>query len=546
MKILWNSIENRKFCSSLRKAFFFGLTVIALVFSSCSNSDDDNSSNSYTTGSEPSSTSSDEFQKQLSSLPNVSGVAKFDMDSIRSRVREELKEKLYKGNIYRFYVTSKLNPDDPADTRTFNQKVIVGFSGYDKPNCLMTTGYYLRDEATLIPTEHEIAFLLEGNFVAVEHRYFGDSLPIEIKRSDGDYDGTYWQYLSTSNAAYDVHQIVTQMKTLLKGKWAASGGSKGGLTANLYCYYYPEDVDLTVPYVAPLCDGVNDPKFFDYVYNTAGEDDLRYQNGMAAEYRALLLEAQLWFLERRDEIYKDNKTYKEELFKIFVDDAEENEAYYRKDLMTADILYDMQTINFPIGFWQYEDEEKFLNLKEVMALAEDNTEYTADGKTVTKKDWMFDNLKSDLTTDSKEMDITPYLVQSFIELGNYGMDATPLREAIEEHKKSHTGCKACITMLPKEDETAFIKYSFSDAEQDLFKYDNTTRNELINWSQTTDEQVIMIYGISDPWYYVRIPDVKLENIHIFVHPKNNHHANISNFPEPQKTELMELLHKYLY
>ncbi len=542
MKKTKTTIEKRSFYSLLRKVFLLALIALILAFSSCSDSDDENGSAPPHTAESPAST--DAFKDKLSSLPNVSGVAKFDMDSIRSRVSEELKEKLYKGNIYKFYVTSKLNPDDPADTGTFYQKVIVGFSGYDKPNCLMTTGYYLNDISTIIPTEHEIAFLLEGNFVAVEHRYFGDSLPIGIKRSDGDYDGTYWQYLSTSNAAYDVHQIVTQMKTLLKGKWVASGGSKGGLTANLHCYYYPEDVDLTVPYVAPLCDGVNDPRFFAYINNTAGEADLRYQNGKAAEYRALLLEAQLWFLERRDEIYKDNKTYKEELFKIFVDDAEKTETYYRKDLMTPDILYDMQTINFPIGFWQYVDEKKFLNLKEVIALAEDNTEYTtADGKTVTKKDWMFDNLKSNMTTD---LDITPYLVQSFIELGNYAADANPLREAIEEHKKSHPGCNARITMPPEEDETADIKYYFSDAEQALFKYDNTTRNALINWSQTTDEQVIMIYGISDPWYYVRIPDVKRENIHIFVHPENNHYANISNFPEQQKTEIMELLYQYLY
>ena len=546
MKKLHTLIVSQGFHNALRKAVFLGLIAFVLAFSSCSNSGDESGSSPFYPPQ-----SSDVFKNQLSSLPNVSGVTKFDMDSIRSRVREELKEKLYKGNIYKFYVTSKLNPGDPDDTRTFNQKVIVGFSGYDKPNCLMTTGYYLRDEATMIPTEHEIAFLLNGNFVAVEHRYFGESQPIGMNRSDGNYDGTYWQYLSTSNAAYDVHQIVTQMKTLLKGKWVASGGSKGGLTANLYCYYYPEDVDLTVPYVAPLCNGVNDQRFFDYIYNTAGEADLRYQNGKAAEYRALLLEAQLWFLERRDEIYKEdkegNKTYKEELFKIFVDDAKKTETYYREDLMTPDILYDMQTINFPIGFWQYEDEKKFLNLKEVMALAEDNTEYTtADGKTVTKKDWMFDNLKSDLTTDSKEMDITPYVVQSLIELGNYAADANPLRKAIEEHRKSHPGCKARITMPPEEDETAVIKYTFSDAEQALFKYDNTTRNALINWSQTTDEQVIMIYGISDPWYYVRIPDVKRENIHIFVHPKNNHYAKISNFPEPQKTELMELLNQYLY
>lgn len=74
----------------------------------------------------------------------------------------------------------------------------------------------------------------------------------------------------------------------------------------------------------------------------------------------------------------------------------------------------------------------------------------------------------------------------------------------------------------QEMETGIYLMSFSPAEQLLFNnYNNAVHDNLINWIKTTDKQVIMIYGNSDPWYAVRIPDMERDNVHIFVHPYNN-------------------------
>lgn len=52
---------------------------------------------------------------------------------------------------------------------------------------------------------------------------------------------------------------------------------------------------------------------------------------------------------------------------------------------------------------------------------------------------------------------------------------------------------------------------------------------LKEWAKTTDNTVIMIYGTSDPWYYVRIPDADEidPNVHIFTSMRAPHTSSIS-------------------
>ncbi|MFX8766579.1 hypothetical protein ABTM49_20540, partial [Acinetobacter baumannii] len=61
-----------------------------------------------------------------------------------------------------------------------------------------------------------------------------------------------WKQLTIKNAADDLHAIVSSLKRLYKGKWVATGASKGGQTSLFYKCYYPTDVDATVAYVAPI------------------------------------------------------------------------------------------------------------------------------------------------------------------------------------------------------------------------------------------------------------------------------------------------------
>lgn len=132
-------------------------------------------------------------------------------------------------------------------------------------------------------------------------------------------------------------------------------------------------------------------------------------------------------------------------------------------------------------------------------------------------------------------------VQANTELGNYGANLSNLRKAIKDK-----GSTAKITISEDEEATIGMKCFYSPAEQARFeKYTNKLYQEMSEWIKTTDEKLIMIYGISDPWYSVRINDVERENVHIFVHPEHNHKAAIGNFPESQKSQIIALPREYL-
>ena len=76
---------------------------------------------------------------------------------------------------------------------------------------------------------------------------------------------------------------------LFKGKWISTGTSKGGQTTMFYRAYYPDDVDASVSYVAPLNRSVEDGRHEVFLAKKAG----------TAEERAIVLKAQQEMLKRR-------------------------------------------------------------------------------------------------------------------------------------------------------------------------------------------------------------------------------------------------------
>ena len=96
-------------------------------------------------------------------------------------------------------------------------------------------------------------------------------------------------------------------------------------------------------------------------------------------------------------------------------------------------------------------------------------------------------------------------------------------------------------------DSIYEDFYLSDAELALtVNFSNELYEKMSDWIQTTDEKIIMIYGNSDPWYSVRINDVERDNVHIFVHPSNNHMSAISNFPEAQRNQILNLLREYMF
>ena len=100
----------------------------------------------------------------------------------------------------------------------------------------------------------------------VEHRYFGPSTPNPVD----------WKYLTAEQDAGDYHYIRTLFGKVYKGKWIATGVSKGGQTATEYKVFYPDDVDVTIPYVAPINYARLDPRIDEH-FKTVGTKEQRKQ-----------------------------------------------------------------------------------------------------------------------------------------------------------------------------------------------------------------------------------------------------------------------------
>ncbi len=401
------------------------------------------------------------------------------------------------------------------DIGTFWQRTEIGFMDFDAVNVVNVDGYNLNDSRFTRDDRHELAKMYNANYINIEYRYFAKSAPQGLSQTST----ALWKYLTDENAANDFHSIMEQLRSILSGTWVFTGTSKGGQITNIFSYYYPDDADAYVAYVAPFCDGTEDPRLIDAVYTSIGAD--RYGEAQAKIYRDMLLEFQVEAIRNRD--YLQPRL-------IYAMSSEDAKLY---PFRTVSRDFEMLIIDYPVGVWQYDQNfaahEKILNMPR-----EDNPD--------TENDEREEYLQAMLTLFSGDMDpdgdsLFPYYVQAATENGNYAMKFKYLREAVERE-----GLSLVIT---EEDEDFIARMNFTEEQQRLFTYDPYMRNEMLNWSHTTHSNVIMIYGNSDPWYFVRLPDVDDNpNVHIFTTPLS-HTVRIADMPDAQKAQVTGLLDTWL-
>ena len=407
------------------------------------------------------------------------------------------------------------------DLGTFTQRVEIGFRGYDNVNVIYVDGYYLLDERFALNDEHEISRMYDGNYIRVEYRYFSKSAPKGLSNKGTE----LWQYLTDENASKDFHNIITQLKEILSGRWVFTGASKGGQATNVFAYYFPDDADAYVSYVAPFCDGIDDSRAFEAIYNTIGNE--RYGEEQAKKYRDLMLDFQV-------EVFK-NRDYLQPLF------TKSEDKYADYPLKNASRDFEEFIVDTVFSVWQY--KQAFASFDEVMKI----TPRLDDSSTqnVRENQKFLDALVRIIRAENKGFDdddyqeaIFPYTVHAVTENGNYGLRLKPLRDELAKHG---------ITLeLTEETEKNYLAlYNFNQAQLDAFKFNPDTRNKMLEWTETNTSNVIMIYGDSDPWYFMRLPETDNENIHIFTSSKDSHGIEINSIEDDMKAEIKDLLDTWL-
>ena len=146
-------------------------------------------------------------------------------------------------------------PLDHNDTSKgfFYQQFSLAHKDFSKPMIMETEGYNGRAPGS------ELQKIFGANDMNIEFRYFNKSKP----------DSLQWQYLTFEQAVEDLHHINLVFRTLYHSKWISTGISRGGMTTLIYRYFYPKDVDASVPYVAPMPNDIEDKRIYAFL-DTAG------------------------------------------------------------------------------------------------------------------------------------------------------------------------------------------------------------------------------------------------------------------------------------
>ena len=185
-----------------------------------------------------------------------------------------------------------------ADSPRFHMRALVTIHNNvdyaSAVNHVYCSGYNLTDIfvyrpdsmfAHTVNSMTEIAHRYDANFIQIEHRYFKYSAP-----------DLCWQqldYLTAEEAAQDFHALFDALKKVFKGKWVMSGTSKGGVTTLLQHTFFPNDMDVFVPYCAPFFESDRDRAMPKYWYN----------NGWSKEFRDIFMNVRQNALLRKETIF---------------------------------------------------------------------------------------------------------------------------------------------------------------------------------------------------------------------------------------------------
>ena len=377
---------------------------------------------------------------------------------------------------YVTYFTQPLDHRHP-EKGSFRQRVIVSHVGFDRPTVIVTEGYGAA-YALRPQYREELSKLLNANMIFVEYRYFLESTP----------EPKDWQYLTAENSADDLHAITTAFKNIYPGKWIATGISKGGQTTLLYRTFYPDDVDISVPYVAPLCYGVEDGRHEPFLHKVS-----------TPENRKIIEDFQLEALKRKATLLPRFEKYCTEKNYSFRAPIEE--------------IYDYSVLEYSFALWQW------------------GTPISSIPATTASDDEVFSHLLAIsepgyFTADSPN---ASFFVQAARELGYYGYDVQPFKQYLSI--QSSEGYLHRL-MLPEE-------------LKDM-PFDKTLSKKITKFLKKQDPKMIFIYGQNDPWTAAGVTWLKnKKNIHVFIQPNGSHLARISTLPEKEKKEVMELIKQWL-
>ncbi len=375
---------------------------------------------------------------------------------------------------YLVNIKQPLDHTDPSKGH-FYQRVWFSHSGFDKPTVINTAGYHCKANRIYEPTK-----LLNANQLRVEHRFFGTSIPENMEEQ--------YQYLNMEQATADLHKVREVFGQLYKNKWLATGISKGGMTTIYYKYFYPNDVDVSIPYVAPIDTTFEDPRIYDFLNNQG-----------SVECRTDIREVQDRMLADREEAMVRLKWHSKG-------------KGYTFDYLGFERAYEYSVLEYPFSFWQMGNDCKKIPAPDVPM--DDLIEY------------FNEVVGMGLFSDQEIKTYGSHYYQAATQTGYYGYETKPFGEALKAS--------------PEKPHAAFIPNKMP------FKYDNTLSKKVYKWATTKGDNMVYIYGNLDTWTAAGVPKSKQPNsIWFFMDGKAHGDARIKNMNQKEHKKLIKHMEKWL-
>ena len=363
----------------------------------------------------------------------------------------------------------------------FYQRVWFTHRGFDKPTVINTAGYHCNANRI-----YEMTELLNANQLRVEHRFFGTSTP--DKTDDKKIPASMYQYLNMEQATADLHHIRELFAQIYPNKWAATGISKGGMTCLYYRYFYPDDVDVSVPYVAPVDTTYEDPRIYQFLKKQGNKSCRKHirqiQDRLLTDREDALLRLK-WYTKGKG---------------------------YTFDYLGFEKAFEYGVLEYPFSFWQVGHQCK--DIPDKNAPMDEIVEY-------------FNKVVGlSLFSDSEIETFGSHYYQAATETGYYGY----LTEPFAGKLKKLTG-HPHATFVPQKMKTTYHK---------------ELSNKLYNWCQTKGNHIIYIYGKRDTWTAAGVPKSDQVDSEWFIMDGRSHiDARIKNFNPEEKARFDAALNKWI-
>lgn len=373
-------------------------------------------------------------------------------------------------NSIELFYNQPIDHKDPQ-SKTFNQRVILNHVSFDKPVIVILEGYQIYTEK-----RGELSKILDANQLIIEHRFFKDSKP----------DSIPWDKLDIWQSATDHHNIIQEFKKIYKGKFITTGISKGGQTTMYHRYFYPNDVSISVPYVAPLNLAKEDERIHEHL-KSVGEKSTRDK---ITAFQKLCFEK------------------KSELLPYFKEYAEDRNYEFEMGLERA---FDLSVLEYSFAFWQWGED--------VENIPSDDAPNRIISKHLvrTSPPSFFD--KSDTEA------LLPFYYQALTEMGMYSYEIDPFTEYL--------------------DDTTDITFDFVQRPEWEITFDTEIMKKVNSWIQSDAEKLLFIYGEYDTWSATAVDLNGNTKCKKFVNPGGSHTTRIHSFPEKMKKEIIETLNLWL-